>query len=313
MKQHSRIVYAGTPEFAVPALQALLDNSGIEVVAVYTQPDRPAGRGRKLSASPVKQLAVERGLTVEQPESFIPSAIKKLADYEPDLMVVAAYGLILPPGVLALPRMGCVNIHASLLPRWRGAAPIQRAILAGDSETGVSLMQMETGLDTGPVYAKKRIPIGPEQTAAELHDELASLGAEMLRQCLSELLAGGLTAVPQESKAVTYAAKLQKVEASLDWAQPATVLHRQIRAFNSWPVAQTQLQHQVIRIWRARLEDVDARQAEPGRVLAVDAAGILVATGEGALRILELQRPGGRVLSAAEFINGVDVRSMRFN
>lgn len=312
MNPRSRIVYAGTPDFAVPALQSLLD-SGADVVAVYTQPDRPAGRGRKLSASPVKQLALERGLAIEQPESFTPSAINQLAAYKADLMVVAAYGLILPRAVLDLPQRGCVNIHASLLPRWRGAAPIQRAILAGDSETGVALMQMEAGLDTGPVYARKSIPIGPEQTAAELHDELARLGAGLLRECLTELLAGKLSALPQDPAAVTYASKLQKSEAWLDWSQPATVLHRQIRAFNSWPVAQARLHDQVVRIWRARVVTADGRQAEPGCVTAAGVEGILVATGAGILRILDLQRPGGRVLPAADFINAVDVQGARFS
>jgi methionyl-tRNA formyltransferase len=312
MKQGSRIVYAGTPVFAVPALQALLESEA-EVMAVFSQPDRPAGRGRKLSASPVKHLALQRGLIVEQPEAFNSSAVNTLAGYKPDLMVVAAYGLILPPAALVLPRLGCVNIHASLLPRWRGAAPIQRAILAGDSETGVSLMQMEAGLDTGPVYVKKSIPIEAEQTAAELHDALAMLGAEMLRECLPGLLTGGLKPVSQESAAVTYAAKLEKSEAWLDWSQSALLLHRQIRAFNSWPVAQTHLQNQVVRIWRARPVVSDAVQTEPGRVIAADAGGIRVATGAGILCILELQRPGGRVLSAADFINAVDVRGARFS
>lgn len=311
MDHHSRIVYAGTPDFAVPALQTLLD-SGVEVTAVYTQPDRPAGRGRKLAASPVKRLALDHALPVEQPESFNPSAITKLADYKADLMVVAAYGLILPPAVLALPRLGCVNIHASLLPRWRGAAPIQRSILAGDTETGISLMQMEAGLDTGPVYAKQSIPIGHKQTAAELHDELARLGAGLLRECLTALLTDKLPAIPQDLTAATYASKLQKSEAWLDWSEPAVALHRQIRAFNSWPVAQARLHDQVVRIWRACLDNEDASRGEPGSVLAADAAGILVATGQGALRILELQRSGGRVLSAADFINAVDLRGARF-
>ncbi|HEX5056490.1 MAG TPA: methionyl-tRNA formyltransferase [Gammaproteobacteria bacterium] len=311
MKQHSRIVYAGTPEFAVPALRVLLD-SGVKVVAVYTQPDRPAGRGRKLAASPVKQLALERDLPVEQPELFTPPAVETLASFKADLMVVAAYGLILPRPVLALPRIGCINIHASLLPRWRGAAPIQRAILAGDAETGVSLMSMEAGLDTGPVYAKKTIPIAQGQTAADMHDCLARLGAELLRDCLPQLLEGKLAATPQDPSAVTYAAKLQKSEAWLDWAQPAGLLQRQILAFNSWPVAQTQLHDQVIRIWRASVADESASSAQPGAILAVDAAGILVATGGGILRVLELQRPGGKILPAADFINAVDLHGARF-
>jgi methionyl-tRNA formyltransferase len=311
MKQHSRIVYAGTPEFAVPALQALLD-SGVEVVAVYTQPDRPAGRGRKLAASPVKQLALELGLPVEQPESFTSSATERLASFKADLMVVAAYGLILPRPVLALPRLGCINIHASLLPRWRGAAPIQRAILAGDAETGVALMRMEAGLDTGPVYAKKTTPIGSELTAADLHDALALLGAGLLREYLPQLLEGELIAAPQDPSAVTYAAKLQKSEAWLDWSQPAGVLQRQIRAFNSWPVAQTHLHDQVIRIWRASVADAAASSAQQGSILAADAAGILVATGGGILRILELQRPGGKILPAGDFINAVNLHGARF-
>ena len=311
MKQHSRIVYAGTPEFAVPALQALLD-SGVKVVAVYTQPDRPAGRGRKLAASPVKQLALERDLPVEQPELFTSPAIERLASFKADLMVVAAYGLILPRPVLALPRLGCINIHASLLPRWRGAAPIQRAILAGDAETGVSLMRMEAGLDTGPVFATRTLPIDPEQTAAGLHDALARLGAGLLRECLPQLLEGKLIAVAQDPSAVTYAAKLQKSEAWLDWSQSAGLLERQIRAFNSWPVAQTQLHDQVIRIWRAVAVDTSAQYVQPGSIIAAEASGILVATGEGALRILELQRPGGKVLPAADFINAVDLRGARF-
>jgi methionyl-tRNA formyltransferase len=311
MSQRSRIVYAGTPEFALPALQALLD-SGSEVVAVYTQPDRPAGRGRKLTASPVKQLALAHGLPVEQPESFIPSAIERLAAYKADLMVVAAYGLILPRAVRVLLRLGGVKIHASLLPRWRGAAPIQRAILAGDAETGVSLMQMEAGLDTGPVYVKKGIPIVQEQTAAGLHDELAHLGAGLLREYLPALLAGTLPVTPQDPGAASYAAKLQKSEAWLDWSEPATALHRKIRAFNSWPVAQTGLHGQVIRIWRARLAEMDAATSEPGRIIAADEDGIVVAAGEGGLRILELQRPGSRVVPAADFINAIDVRGARF-
>lgn len=311
MKQHSRIVYAGTPEFAVPALQALLD-SGVEVVAVYTQPDRPAGRGRKLTASPVKQLALEHSLPVAQPELFKSPDIEKLASFKADLMVVAAYGLILPRPVLALPRLGCINIHASLLPRWRGAAPIQRAILAGDTETGVALMRMEAGLDTGPVYAKKAMAIGPEQTAAELHDALARLGAGLLRECLTQLLEGKLVSTAQDSLEVTYATKLQKSEAWLDWSQSAALLQRQIRAFNSWPVAQTQLHDQVIRIWRASVADAAVPAVQPGSILAADAAGILVATGDGILRILELQRPGGKILQAGDFINAVDLHGARF-
>ncbi|HEY3488085.1 MAG TPA: methionyl-tRNA formyltransferase [Gammaproteobacteria bacterium] len=310
MQQGLRIVYAGTPEFAVPALQALL-NVNTDVVAVYTQPDRPAGRGRKLTPGPVKLLAQQYSLPVEQPSSFTAAAVETLSRYRPDLLVVAAYGLILPPAVLALPRLGCVNIHASLLPRWRGAAPIQRAILAGDSVTGISLMRMEAGLDTGPVLATTQTPIGEEQTAAELHDVLAGLGAELLVRQLPALLTGKLRAVPQDLAAVSYAAKLQKAEAWLDWLQPAAVLQRRIRAFNPWPVAQTHLHDQIVRIWRARSVDKIATGYKPGQIIAADANGILVATGAGCLRILELQRSGGKVLSAADFINAVNVHAAR--
>jgi methionyl-tRNA formyltransferase len=306
--QHPRVVYAGTPEFAVPALQALCA-AGIRPVAVYTQPDRPAGRGRQLTASPVKQFALQQQLPVAQPESFKdPSVIETLAAYRPDIIIVAAYGLILPPAVLNLPRLGCINIHASLLPRWRGAAPIQRAILAGDRETGVCLMQMEAGLDTGPTLAVRQVAIDSQQTAAELHDVLASLGAALLVEQWPALIAGRLTAVPQPQVGVTYAKKLEKAEAWLDWTQSAELLHRQVRAFNPWPVAQTRLDNAVIRVWRARPVAGDGR---PGEVLKADAGGIRVATGAGALEILELQRPGGKPLAAADFLNAADLRGAR--
>jgi methionyl-tRNA formyltransferase len=309
--QQARVVYAGTPEFAVPALQALLD-LGIRPVAVYTQPDRPAGRGRQLLASAIKQFAVEQNLPVEQPESFKqPDVIAALAAYRPDIIIVTAYGLLLPQSILALPRLGCINIHASLLPRWRGAAPIQRAILAGDRETGVCLMQMETGLDTGPVLATSRLSIEPDQTAGELHDSLSRLGAELLAQQFPALIAGTLTPTPQEHASATYAKKLDKSEAWLDWSQPAEFLHRQIRAFNPWPVAQTHMAETVLRIWRARI--AAATGGKPGAVIQADTGGIRIATGDGALDILELQRPGGKPLAAAEFINAVNLRGVQFS
>ena len=245
-----KIVFAGTPDFSVPALDALL-TSGHDVIAVYTQPDRPAGRGRKLTASPVKARALEHGIPVHQPLSLKrPEEQERLAALAPDVMVVVAYGLLLPPAVLAIPRLGCVNIHASLLPRWRGAAPIQRAILAGDAETGVTLMQMEKGLDTGPMLATVRCPIGPDDTAETLHDRLAALGAGALVPTLERLDRGEITAEPQDDTQACYAAKLDKAEAVLDWRRPAVELERQVRAFNPWPVAQTGFQERVLRVCR---------------------------------------------------------------
>ncbi len=298
----SRIVFAGTPDFAVPVLDALLA-SGHEVCAVYTQPDRPAGRGRTLAASPVKRRACDAGLEVRQPHTLREvEAHAELAALEPQLMVVVAYGLILPQAVLDIPRRGCVNVHASLLPRWRGAAPIQRAILAGDAETGVGLMRMETGLDTGPVYAEARLAIAPGTTGGELHRRLSVLGARLLAEHLDALLAGRLEAKPQDPARACYAAKLEKAEAELDWNRPAIELERQVRAFNPWPVAQTRCEEAVLRIWRATAE-AGAAEAAPGTVLAEGRDGILVACGEGRLRLTELQPPGKRAMTAADFVN----------
>ncbi|RMG28821.1 MAG: methionyl-tRNA formyltransferase [Gammaproteobacteria bacterium] len=298
-----RIVFAGTPEFAVPSLEALLE-SPHEVVAVYTQPDRPAGRGRRLTPSPVKQRAREAGVPVEQPGSLRdPEVQRRLADYRPDLMVVTAYGLLLPREVLALPRRGCVNVHASLLPRWRGAAPIQHALLAGDTETGISLMQMEEGLDTGPVLAQAATPIGEHETAGELHDRLAVLGKRLLSEHLDALLAGSLTPVPQDDTEATYAPKLRKEAAELDWSRPAQALLRAVRAYHPWPVAWTRLGTEALRIWRAEPAEPCPREAAPGEVVAADRRGLVVRTGEGCLRLTEVQLPGGRRIHGRDLAN----------
>lgn len=298
-----RIVFAGTPEFAVPSLRAAATRA--EIVAVYTQPDRPAGRGRGLVASPVKQAATEMGIEVRQPASFRdPAEVEALRALQPDLMVVVAYGLILPQAVLDIPAEGCWNVHASLLPRWRGAAPIQRAIQAGDPGTGVCLMQMEKGLDTGPVLLEQRTAIAPDETGGQLHDRLAEMGAWVLADGLG-LLRAGIAPVPrpQPSEGVTYAHKLDKAEARLDWARPAVELANTVRAFNPWPVAEATLAGERVRIHRATALDLE-HEAEPGTVLSAGREGIDIACGEGALRLQLVQRDGGRPVAAADYLNG---------
>ena len=305
-----KIVFAGTPVFSVPTLQSLLDGPH-DIMAVYTQPDRPAGRGRKTTASPVKQLAMQYNVPVYQPDSLKSAAAQQvLAALQPDLMVVIAYGLILPPAVLAIPRLGGVNVHASLLPRWRGAAPIQRAILAGDSQTGVCLMQMDAGLDTGPVLASAACPIATDDTGSRLHDKLAQLGAQLLSDNLAALERGELEPRQQDETLACYAPKLEKSEARIDWNTPAVEIMRRIRAFNAWPVAETRYADRQLRIRDARLAPGDA-DALPGTVLSADKTGIEVACGEGRLRLLELQLPGARSVTAGEFINAHAVAGVR--
>ncbi len=304
-----RIVYAGTPDFAVPALQALL-GSQHEVVAVYCQPDRPAGRGRKLVVGPVKQCAVDAGIPVGQPLSLKASEEQdKLRAYAPDVMVVAAYGLILPQAVLDIPHYGCLNIHGSLLPRWRGAAPIQRAIQSGDVETGVTIMQMAAGLDTGDMLYKVVCPITPQDGGQSIHDKLAADGAAALLHTLELLEAGKLQAEPQDDTLANYAHKLNKAEAQIDWTQPAVVIDRMIRAFDAYPTAYTPYQGQLLRVFASC---VVAGTGHPGEVLAESREGIDIATGDGAVRILSLQMPGGKRLSAAEFLNGRSLLGTHF-
>jgi methionyl-tRNA formyltransferase len=297
-----RLVFAGTPEFAVPSLRVAAARG--EVVGVYTQPDRPAGRGRGLAASPVKLEAQGLGLPVLQPQTLrTVEARRQLRALRPDLMIVVAYGLLLPPKVLAIPALGCWNVHASLLPRWRGAAPIQRAIEAGDTETGVCLMQMEQGLDTGPVLLSQAIPIGGQETAGQLHARLADLGAQVLDDGLALLRAGVRPAPrPQPDAGVTYAHKLEKAEARLDWHLPADVLARKVRAFVPWPVAEGEVAGEMLRIHGAVALPL-AHRAAPGTLLVARRDGIDIACGEGALRIRSLQRPGGKVVTAADYLN----------
>jgi len=297
-----RLVFAGTPAFAESALRALLE-AGHNVAMVLTQPDRPAGRGLRLRASEVKTLACAYGLPLAQPTTLKShEALESLRSARAQVMVVAAYGLILPAPVLELFPLGCVNIHASLLPRWRGAAPIQRAILAGDRETGISIMRMEASLDTGPVYLRRSLVIESDDTAGSLHDKLAALGGHCIVQALAGIEADSIRAVPQPEHGVTYANKIEKQEATIDWSRAAVQIERQVRAFNPFPVASSSLGGAPLRIWRASA--VVQRQDTPGRVIQASDAGILVGCGSGALLLQELQRAGGKPLPAGDFLRG---------
>jgi methionyl-tRNA formyltransferase len=299
-----RLIFAGTPEFAASALAALIQ-AGHDIALVLTQPDRPAGRGMQLKPSAVKALALQHGLRLAQPLSLKDAETQEmLRAIAADWMIVAAYGLILPQAVLDIPRHGCLNIHASLLPRWRGAAPIQRALLAGDAETGITIMQMDAGLDTGAMWLRQALPIGERDTSQTLHDKLAALGAQCILEALEKLPQKQLTALAQTDALATYAAKITKEEARIDWRQPAEVIARAVRAYNPFPGAFTQREGEALKLWSAR---PTARQGPPGTVLAADKDGVVVACGAGALRIEALQRAGGKRLSAAQFLGGVQL------
>jgi methionyl-tRNA formyltransferase len=304
------VIFAGTPAFAERSLRALVE-SGMTPAAVLTQPDRPSGRGRRLTPSVVKEYALARQIDVLQPVTLKdPAIVRSLVALDPDVIVVAAYGLLLPQAVLDIPRRGCVNVHASLLPRWRGAAPIQAAILAGDTETGVCLMRMSVGLDEGPVYVSASLPIDPEATAGELQDDLAELGGALLAEHLSAIVSGTLEPREQDDSRATYAGKIRTADAVIDWTRPAAELKRLVRAYNPVPGARFQFNGEVIKCWRARLGTSDTRPA--GKVLAADGDGIEVACGTGSLLLTSLQRPGRRAVTAAEFARQLDLVGRRF-
>ena len=301
-----RLIFAGTPEFAVAALAALIDAKH-DIAMVLTQPDRPAGRGLRETPSPVKRLAQQQGIDVFQPITLkTPDNQAKIAAVKADAMVVAAYGLILPQAVLDIPRLGCINIHGSLLPRWRGAAPIHRAILAGDRETGITIMQMAAGLDTGPTLLRESIPIDAKDTTATLHDQLATLGGKLIVRALEQLQNGALPATPQPDEGVTYAAKINKSEARIDWNLPAAEIERQVRAFNPFPIAQTRWRGETLRIWKAELAGEENRN--PGSIVTVEKDRIVVACGAGTLALTELQRAGGKRLAARAFLQGMSIQ-----
>ena len=300
--EHIRTVFMGTPEFALPTLQGLLD-VGVNMVGVYTQPDRPKGRGKKLAASPVKELALARQLPVFQPERLRkPEAVDELRRLAPDLIVVVAYGQILPKSVLEIPRFQCINVHASLLPKYRGAAPINKAIVDGEIETGVTTMLMDVGLDTGAMLVKRSTPIGPDETAGEVHDRLALLGREAMEETLRRLCAGQLTPQEQDDALSTYAPMMSKEDGLIDWSRSARQVHNQVRGLDPWPGAYSYLGDQVLKVARTRVDD--AVGGTPGEVLNADAGGVRVACGQGALVIGELQLPGKKRLAAREFLSG---------
>jgi methionyl-tRNA formyltransferase len=310
-----KLGFAGTPDFAVPALERLAERH--RIAAVFTQPDRPAGRGQDLTPSPVKRRALELGLTVHQPASFkTPEALEMLRAAQVDLLIVVAYGQILPGAVLGIPARGCLNIHASLLPRWRGAAPIQRALLAGDPFTGVTIMRMEAGLDTGPMLLSRSIPIDARDNAKSLHDKLAAMGAQLIEESLQALPLGALHEVAQPLEGVTYAAKIDKTEAPIQWGRHAEQISRQVRAFNPWPMAQTGFDGRQVRIWEAEPIDSPALSGAarpPGSVLTATREGIDVVCGTGVLRILKLQLAGRKALPAEEFLRGQRLDGSRFS
>ena len=318
-----RVIFAGTPEFARVAFERL-HAAGFTIALALTQPDRPAGRGMKLQASPVKQFALEHHIPVAQPRSLrldgkyhddAAAAHAAIEAAQADVMVVAAYGLILPQWVLDAPRLGCLNIHASMLPRWRGAAPIHRAIEAGDAETGVTIMQMDAGLDTGDMLLVEKLPIGPDDTTGALHDRLAVLGGRLIVEALELAACGGMSPVKQPAEGVTYAHKIEKAEARVDWSQPAAVISRRIRAFDPFPGAFTELDGETFKLWRHEVVAAPAGRTEPaGTVLWADGTGIAVACGDGVLSIAELQRAGGKRLAVADFLRGFDIKpGMVFN
>ena len=300
-KNRLRVVFAGTPEFAAELLLGLLD-AGFSIQAVLTPPDRPAGRGRKTRASAVKKTALTHNLPVLQPEKIDQTAIDTIESLHTQVIAVAAYGLILPPSLLRVPSLGCINLHASLLPRWRGAAPIQRAILAGDRDTGVTVMQMDAGLDTGDILDTRSCPIHPRDTAQTLHDRLAILGRELLPRTLRKLSEGDLPGTPQDPSLATYASRLSKTEALIDWSKSALELERKVRAFNPWPVAFSEVDNERLRIWEASTV-TSSSSAAPGVVTGTSRDGIEVATGDGSLRLERLQFPGARPLAAIDLIN----------
>ena len=304
-----KLVFAGTPDFAVPALDAL-HAAGHAIAGVFTQPDRPAGRGRKLQASPVALRAEALGIPVHKPVKLHAEAQAVLRELAPEVMVVVAYGLLLPQAVLDIPARGCLNIHGSILPRWRGAAPIARAVEAGDAETGITIMRMDAGLDTGPMLLEQRIALTPRMTAADLHDALAPLGGRLIVEALARLERGELPERPQPAEGMTYAKKLSKEEARIDWSRPAEELARRVRAFNPAPVAWSELDGERVRFWNAQAAP---GSGEPGTVLGLDAAGLRIACGDGVLAVSEAQRPGGKALPAAALAQGWNIVGKRFS